>query len=149
MDNAGGHGRKDIKGKYANTLKEKYNIQVEWQCSCSPETNMLDLGFWRSLQASVEHMHQSKNPEDVEALARSVEDAWLTFDDSGAKMGRIAERWYKVLDLIILGQGSNELVEKNRGLTSSLHTLPKNIRHNVTCDADDLDGTDSNNDDDN
>ena len=30
MDNAGGHGKKQIKEEYVQKLKEKYNIQVEW-----------------------------------------------------------------------------------------------------------------------
>ena len=51
MDNSGGHVKKDIKEKYVRILKEYYNVEVEWQVPNSPETNMLDLGTWYTLQS--------------------------------------------------------------------------------------------------
>jgi hypothetical protein len=40
------------------------------------------------------------------------------------KIENIYKRWEHVLDLIIEGRGTNELVEQNCGLTKSLDDLP-------------------------
>ena len=58
MDNAGGHGKEEIKDQYVKKLKEKYNIEVVWQIPHSPETNMLDLGVWMGVQSKVELHHK-------------------------------------------------------------------------------------------
>jgi hypothetical protein len=121
MDNAGGHGKENIKDQYVLILEEKYKIIVEWQVPNSPETNLLDLGFWATLQAIVERLHRLKRM-DTEALSRTVRDAFEQMD--ATKIDNIYNRWEYVLDLIIRGGGSNDLVERNRGLTKSLDVLP-------------------------
>ena len=73
MDNAGGHGKKEIKEKYhVEKLKRDYNVIVVWQIPHSPETNMLDLGVWMGLQSEVEKYHR-KRVMHRDVLARSVE----------------------------------------------------------------------------
>lgn len=106
MDNAGGHGT---------------------------ETNHLDLGFWASLQSYVEHLHRLRRMEK-NALARSVREAFNLIDGFRV-LGNIAQRWEIVMDLIIKGNGTNDLVEMNRGLKKSLvdQQLP-----NVNPEADEL-----------
>jgi hypothetical protein len=121
MDNAGGHGKESIKDEYVLILKDRYKIIVEWQVPNSPETNLLDLGFWATLQAIVERLHRLKRM-DTDALARTVRDAFEQMDSN--KVENIYERWEYVLDLIIHGKGRNDFVEKNRGLTKSLDVLP-------------------------
>ena len=56
MDNAGGHGTNDAITTYTEGLK-KYNVEIIWQVPRSPETNMLDLGVWMSIQSAVERKH--------------------------------------------------------------------------------------------
>jgi hypothetical protein len=124
MDNAGGHGTNDTKKQYVSILMNEYKIQVEWQIPNSPETNLLDLGFWATLQAIVERMHRLKRM-DTDALARTVNECFDMVESE--KIDRIYDRWEYVLDLIIQGGGTNDLVESNRGLTKSLDTLP-NVR---------------------
>jgi hypothetical protein len=121
MDNAGGHGTDVAKQQYVRVLMNEYNILVEWQIPNSPETNLLDLGFWCTHQAVVERLHKLKRM-DTEALSRSVFDAFELVDEK--KIERIYKRWEYVLDLIIKGEGTNDLVEMNRGLTKSLCDLP-------------------------
>jgi hypothetical protein len=121
MDNAGGHGKDVIKDEYVLILKNKYNVTVEWQVPNSPETNLLDLGFWATLQAIVERLHRLKRMSP-DALSRTVRDAFDMMDCS--KVNNIYNRWGTVLDLIIRGDGSNDLVERNRGLTKPLDLLP-------------------------
>ena len=113
MDNAGGHGRDDVKKDYEEILRRDYKVIVHWQIANSPETNLLDLGAWMALQSVVEKKHRLLSlHKDV--LARTVEAAFPCLDD--AVLTRIHERWLKVLDLIIEDKGNNNMVEKNRGL---------------------------------
>jgi hypothetical protein len=117
MDNAGGHGTDETKEEYVKILKMKYNILVEWQVPNSPETILLDLGFWATHQAIVERLHRL-NRMEVEALFKSVRNAFLLVDSNTIQ--NIFERWNLVLDLIIQGKGTNDLVKTRRGLTKSL-----------------------------
>ena len=45
MDNAGGHGKIEVKEQYEQILKDELNVMIEWQVPQSPQTNMLDLVF--------------------------------------------------------------------------------------------------------
>ena len=54
MDNAGGHGTVDAINTYTKALLQ-FNVEIIWQVLWSPETNMLDLGIWKSIQMAVEH----------------------------------------------------------------------------------------------
>ena len=117
MDNAGGHGTVEAIKQYVSILKNKYNIIVKHQIPHSPETNLLDLGTWMSLQSRVESIQQSKVMRP-DTLAESVLDAWKSFSENGEILKKITKRWEKVLDLIIKDNGGNDLVESERGLTS-------------------------------
>ena len=112
MDNAGGHGSDEAKETYVNLLKEK-NIEVIWQVPRSPETNMLDLGVWMSIQSVVQRVHFNRRCHH-DALARSVEDAWSSHLNEGAFL-RVYKRIRVVLRCILDDDGGNHLVEKKRG----------------------------------
>jgi hypothetical protein len=119
MDNAGGHRTDKAKDEYVNLLKVEFNIIVLWQVPNSPETNMLDLGAWMTIQNVVEKLHRQR-PMNNDALADSVFEAFDLFD-SRTKLAAIARRWETVLDLIEEDKGGNDLVESQRGsLTKSL-----------------------------
>ena len=60
LDNAGGHGSDEAKQQYIQILRE-HHIEVVFQPPRSPECNMLDLGFWMSLQSVV---HKTINRSD-------------------------------------------------------------------------------------
>ena len=116
MDNAGGHGRNDVKKDYEDVLNRDYKIIVHWQVPNSPETNLLDLGAWMALQSIVEKKHRLKiMHKDV--LAKTIEANFSCLSE--AVLERIYGRWLKVLDLIIKDKGNNDLVEKDRGLTNN------------------------------
>jgi hypothetical protein len=117
IDNAGGHGTSEAKGKYEDKLLNKYKIIVVWQVPNSPETNLLDLGFWATHQAIVYRLHRLCRM-DPDALARTVRQAFLLVE--AGTVTSIFKRWELVLELIISGGGSNEFVESRRGLTKSL-----------------------------
>ena len=61
MDNAGGHGTDKAKADYVQILHDEFMITVIWQTPNSPETNMLDLGAWMTIQSVVENMHRLKS----------------------------------------------------------------------------------------
>jgi hypothetical protein len=63
---------------------------------------------------------------DADALARTVHECFDMVEPE--KIDRIYNRWEYVLELIIQGGGTNDLVESNRGLMKSLDTLPNVCR---------------------
>jgi hypothetical protein len=113
MDNAGGHGTSEAIKTYTQMLMDEYNIEIFLQVPRSPETNLLDLGIWRSIQSAVEKEH-AKKTYDPDSLARSVQRAWDKRLNPIA-FGRVADRLLKVLDLIVRDNGDNNLVESERG----------------------------------
>jgi hypothetical protein len=117
MDNAGGHGTDEAKNEYIRILHEEFNVSVEWQVPNSPETNLLDLGGWVTIQSLVEWLHRQRLM-NADVLAGTVLEAWDAFD--AKKLTKISLRWEKVLRLIIKGGGTNDFVEKERGLTKPL-----------------------------
>ena len=112
MDNAGGHGTVDAKKIYTEEMK-KWNITIVWQVPRSPETNMLDLGVWMSIQSAVTVAHRLRRCNH-DALARSVMDAWNNYLSPKA-FANVHGRLKVVLKCIVDGAGGNELVEQKRG----------------------------------
>jgi hypothetical protein len=98
MDNAGGHRTDKATDEYVNLLKVEFNIIVLWQVPNSPETNMLDLGAWMTIQNVVEKLHRQR-PMNNDALTDSVFEAFDTFDGH-TNLAAIARQWETVLDLI-------------------------------------------------
>ena len=123
MDNAGSHGKIKVKEQFVEILKTQYNVEVEWQVPHSPETNMLDLGAWIVLQSKFE-FHHKRRVMFKDVLAKSVEYCWYSREMSGKILNKIHERWKLVLKLIVAGKGTNNLVEKHRGLKGNLVDLP-------------------------
>jgi hypothetical protein len=69
---------------------------------------MLDLGAWVMVQYIVAHMHHGKKIQK-DALCKAVHHTFLL---QSSKLKNITQCWKQVLDLIIMGKGSNNLVEK-------------------------------------
>ena len=112
MDNAGGHGTDNAKELYVEELS-KHNIETIWQVPRSPETNMLDLGVWMSIQAAVMRVHHNRRCHH-DALAKSVDDAWDNYLNEGA-FENVHGRLKLVLQSIVKDEGGNRLVEEHRG----------------------------------
>ena len=112
LDNAGGHGTQEIVDKYVKYLKDDFNVVCVHQRPRSPATNMLDLGVWMALQNVVERLHFKKRKE-LDALARTTEDAWGELESM--KLTNVWNRWRLVLDLIVEGEGGDGMVEAKRG----------------------------------
>jgi hypothetical protein len=112
MDNAGGHGTNDAKEAYTEGLVSS-NVEVIWQVARSPETNMLDLGVWMSIQSAVQKVHHGRRCQH-DALAKSVEDAWKANLNIEA-FSNVFKRLRVVLRCILDDDGGNRLVEAKRG----------------------------------
>ena len=65
LDNAGGHGTKEVVASYVKMLADDFNVVCIHQRP--PATNMLDLGAWMVMQLVVEKQHfgRVKNPDVV------------------------------------------------------------------------------------
>lgn len=112
MDNAGGHGTSEAIAQYV-AMFEARNIRVIWQVPRSPETNMLDLGIWMSIQSQVVKAHHMRRC-NKDALSKSVYDAWNNYLSIRA-FKNVHGRLRVVLAAIVEGNGSNDLVEAKRG----------------------------------
>jgi hypothetical protein len=113
MDNAGGHGTDVAIQQYTAILLDQFNVQVVWQVPRSPETNMLDLGIWMSIQAAVTRVHHMRRCHH-DALAKSVMDAWNGYLSPQA-FTNVHRRLRVVLSCIVEDEGGNSLVEMKRG----------------------------------
>jgi hypothetical protein len=113
MDNAGGHGTDQAIQQYTAILLDQFNVKIVWQVPRSPETNMLDLGIWMSIQAAVTRVHNMRRCH-AEALAKSVVDAWNGYLNPRA-FTNVHGQLRVVLSCIVEDKGGNALVETKRG----------------------------------
>lgn len=113
MDNAGGHGTKEAIDEYTGILWNDFGVEIIWQVPRSPETNMLDLGVWMSIQTAVTRVHHGRRCQHY-ALAKSVEEAWSDYL-SPASFQNVHRRLGVVLTCIVDDEGGNSLVESKRG----------------------------------
>ena len=70
----------------------------------------------------IEHRWKVMN-KDV--LAASVETAFWGKTVDKEMLHKVHDRWKIVLELIVKGRGSNNLVESHRGLKAKLDNLPE------------------------
>jgi len=113
MDNAGGHGTDKAVENYTKELFDEFNIKVVQQVPRSPETNVLDLGVWMSLQSSVEKEHHGKKC-DADALDSTVMRVWdavASVDAFQNVFGKLPTIYANIKN----NQGGNDTVEANRG----------------------------------
>lgn len=127
-DNAGGHGTRVAIKTYSRWLKEKCNIRLEFQPSNSPESNMLDLGVWRSLQSHVEKLHFRKRLNS-EALHNTVGHAWFNALPAEV-LTVIHERLYDVARASVSAGGDNVDAEKVRCVTRNRLKISENLMKN-------------------
>ena len=113
MDNVGGHGTDIAIAQYTAILANDHNVEVVWQVPRSPETNMLDLSVWMSVQAAVMRVHHMRRCHH-DALAQSVEDAWNNYLSPNS-FKNVHMRLRVVLFCIVEDKGGNSLVEMKRG----------------------------------
>ena len=140
MDNAGGHGTDDATQRYTTLLRHEFQVEVVHQVARSPETNMLDLGIWMSIQVVVTRVHHKRRCHP-DALAKSVMDAWSNylFPDAFQNVHR---RLRVMLTYIVDDNGGNELVEKKRGKLFRDATLVVDLDDDDENDINSVDNSD-------
>ena len=113
MDNAGGHGTDKCVDEYTKKLRDEHNIVIVQQVARSPETNVLDLGIWMSLQSAVEKKHKGRccNPDVLNKTVMEVWDDVASVDAFKNVFGKLP----MIYKLILSNNGGNDLVETNRG----------------------------------
>ena len=105
--------RKEQCAEYTATLKDEYNIQIVHQIPQSPDTNVLDLGIWMSLQSAVEKTHRLQRG-DKDALHQSVMKVWKDVASEEAFV-KVFDRLKKNYAIIKKDKGNNDYVEDFRG----------------------------------
>ena len=78
IDTSGGHRINETIKEYMNMILQQYDIKLFYQVPNSPETNLLDLGVWFSMQSKVESF-DFLNRQDPCLLVQTVEKAWALF----------------------------------------------------------------------
>ena len=121
LDNAGGHGSNEAVEKYTEDLKNKYKIEIIQQVPRSPETNVLDLGIWMSLQSAVEKEHRGQK-NDANALDKTVMKVWANVAEAFLNVfGKLPV----ICNNIKRSRGGNNLVETRRGKRLVSQKLPR------------------------
>lgn len=113
MDNAGGHGTDEAVQQYSKDLKNNYKIEIVHQVPRSPETNVLDLGIWMSLQSAVEKEHRGQKC-DANALDGTVMRVWENVASEDA-FRNVFGKLPVIYHNIKTSGGGNNTVETNRG----------------------------------
>ena len=112
IDNAGGHGGSAMITRMTAMMKEKFNIDIVCQPPNSPESNILDLAVWRSIQAVVARLGKHKR-EHKDILAATVMKAWNAYP--GITRGEpIMHTWNRLKEMAertIASRGSNDFTE--------------------------------------
>ena len=88
-------------------------IAEKWQILNLPKTNMLDLGVRISLQSIVEKTHKGKVMQ-TDTPAKSVIGAFEQI--TSAVLDKVHSRWRLVLQLLVSGKCTNEVVEEHCSL---------------------------------
>ena len=116
FDSAGGHGGAAKIAAYVIMMKTLFNVIIHFQPPNSPETNALDVGFWRAIQAAVSILCRSTRMNSS-ALVAKVEEAWKSFDcpEGAQKLKNIIG--YLRIEAIntVLDNGGNDRAESVRG----------------------------------
>ena len=115
--------------EYTAILKER-NVEIIWQIPRSPETNMLDLGVWMSIQSAVIKAHRNRRCHP-DALAKSITDAWEHHLSLKA-FENVFARLRVVLRCIVDDDGGNQLVESKRGKLFRDATIPNDFDTDLT-----------------
>ena len=92
---------------------KELNIILVRQVPNSPDTNVLDLGIWMSLQSAVEKHHRLHRG-DREALHATVMQVWDEVTNAEA-FEAVFDRLAKNYDIIRQHGGGNTLIEAHRG----------------------------------
>ena len=106
-------------------MKQLRSTQIEiiQQVPRSPETNVLDLGIWMSLQSAVEKEHRGQK-NDANALDKTVMKVWANVASKEAFLN-VFGKLPVIYNNIKRSRGGNNLVETRRGKAGLSQKLPR------------------------
>ena len=91
----------------------EFNIKPIFQVSLTPYSNVLDLGIWCGLQATIKNTYYIRK-HTADTLVRSVYKTW-----EKGEWNDVKTKWFNHLKiglvLIIEGDSRNKLIETERG----------------------------------
>ena len=109
IDGAGGHGTKKDIEFYTDYLKKR-GIDLEFQPSNSPDTNVLDLGVWRWIQQVVDRLQKGQR-NNAKALDDTVRGAWDALGDDREMHNNIWDKLVRNAKMCIAQNGDNTFAE--------------------------------------
>lgn len=136
LDNAGGHGSKEVIEKYVKMMKEKFNIILEFQSPSSPDFNALDRGVWMCSQAETAKLSRNLR-RDFKSLHECVMRAWNGM--SSTSITNICNSVVTACEESLKCGGGNERSERRRSskkLGINLKTAPVDIQAGAESESD-------------
>lgn len=128
LDNAGGHGSKEVIEGYVRMMKEKFNIILVFQSPSSPDFNALDRGVWMCSQAETAKLSRNLR-RDFKSLHECVMKAWNGM--SPTSITNICNSVVTACEESLKCGGGNEKSERRRSskkLGINLKTEPVDIQ---------------------
>lgn len=112
MDNAGGHGGLTRINKMKEEMLARFNVLLVCQPPNSPESNVLDLGVWRSVQSKVDKMDREQRM-DAHQLWATIQRAWDEYGtaDDNLALHAIWEKLRDIAEVTIASNGDNNNAE--------------------------------------
>ncbi|CAN0422231.1 unnamed protein product, partial [Ascophyllum nodosum] len=120
QDNARPHNINDDPELRAAMSSDGWDIRMINQPANSPDTNVLDLGFFRSVQS----LQDRTTPRNIGDLVKAVKDAWN--DDPPDVLNRVWLSLQACLEQIMLAGGDNDykISHLRKGRLQDAGTLP-------------------------
>jgi len=136
LDNAGGHGSKEVIEGYVTMMKDRFNIILEFQSPSSPDFNALDRGVWMCSQAAAAKLARPLR-RDFKSLHECVMKAWNGM--SSTAITNICNSVVTACEESLKCGGGNEKSEKRRSskkLGINLKTEPVDIQAGAESESD-------------
>ena len=111
VDGAKPHTKASIQASIeAECCKQGYHIILERQPAQSPDFNVLDLGFFHSLQVRADEIKQGKDFQDI---VDAVTTAF--YDQDPATLERVWQALFHVFDATLYNDGGNDFAMPHAG----------------------------------
>jgi len=135
QDGASPHvGRGNLDFFYEEGHKDGWNINIVTQPPQSPDLNVNDLGFFRSLKCRVDHLKNGAN--DMNELFQAICDAWEEFDQT--TLDHIWGHQYDCYRAIIGCLGDNVYEAPHEGMRNRVDPVDLKIGREEFLEAADL-----------
>lgn len=123
LDNAPGHTGKNNPQKIEDYIEENdLDIELKFQPPNSPDLNICDLAFFRSLSCRADAIKRDLNIGGIDAILESVEAAFDEYDDNTLQI--IFGHLFRIYDAVLESNGDNSFPEPHGDVRH-------NLRYNI------------------